>query len=734
MPYTELARVSSTFNKSLRVIPSATAKKGSKVVVGDQSGTVTCFKWAKEMQLTFEQTKNEPITALTLDGDKIVVAYGQRIECIKKKGKVLSTFNLSLNEDITSLQAKGDTIWCGGEYVYNCYRAQRDSHFFMSSDIIHHLIVIDLGLDELCPVLGCKDKAIRVLNGSELLFEVETASNVTSLHEIDCREPTASESSKQIIYGLENGTIGQLLIDRDAVHRGWTLEDHGEGAVNCIASYDFTGDGFAEVIVARDNGTLDVFEWRAGSKPFVLASESLSESITGLDVGFVTGITAQDIVCAAYSGRVIAFHCDPSRDFSAWEEPSALNRFRASGLASPLKAQMDRISMLSAKQRVLQEVDEYRKEIALKKSKYQEKSKELIAVNTQFHLKHSLKLLESEAAYLVTLEIGIPIDLVAVQCSVDAVSLDVDKCFGLQTQHKNMENEADADGARDSGHCFVFHSSTDSVTRFTWKFRVAEGRQGVLTAFIASKRIPKTSQSVEFPIKALSLHSSVSEAEEEALSKRPTNTLRMDGDWSLRAFNSWLGRCVPDVPSRVTTEEVAMRWKSLFVGDYITATFRSGSAVFKSDSVTAIAILQEFLTKLAIEHNVAMTNVDIEVDIQSALHFFNLIRPKLEYHHRIHQQQSWIDALREIESHEEDTSILSDKMQDILKNSDRILAEFKTSPKHLQFIKNMIWCNIRNFAKLRNQTISKRDIEDFQRGLDSSDCDVLLAVIQNIMR
>ena len=180
----------------------------------------------------------------------------------------------------------------------------------------------------------------------------------------------------------------------------------------------------------------------------------------------------------------------------------------------------------------------------------------------------------------------------------------------------------------------------------------------------------------------------VYEVKEEELSKRPMNTLQMNGDWSVRAFNSWLSQCIPDVPSRVTTEELELSWKSLFVGDYITASFRSESATFKSDSVTAIAILQEFLTKLAIENNVSMSNVDIDVDIQSAIHFFNLIRPKLEYHHKIHQQHAWIKALREIESHEEDTSFLSEKMREILKNSDEILREFKTSPKHLQFIKS----------------------------------------------
>ena len=435
-----------------------------------------------------------------------------------------------------------------------------------------------------------------------------------------------------------------------------------------------------------------------------------------------------------------------------------MNKFGSMGLASPLKQRMSKSNWESINASIRQELEDYRREIAYKKTKYQEKSKELIAVNRQFNLRQSLKLLESEAAYLLTLEIGIPIDLVAIQGSVDIVSLDVDQYFGLQTQHKNMEsfmddttpssdsshkfnnmmnNEYfDVSDNNESNHCFVFHSSDDDVTRFTWKFRVNEGEQGLLTAFIASKRIPKTSQSCEFPIKALSLHSSVYEIEEKEFESRPMNTLQMNGDWTLRAFNSWLSQCIPDVPSRVTNtdDDITLCWQSIFVGDYIRVNFRNGAAIFKSDSITAISILQEFLTKLAIENNVSITNVNIDVDIQSAMHFFNLIQKKLEYHHKIHEQHSWIDGLKEIESHEQDLSCLSDEMQNILKNSDEIIKAYKTSPKHLQFIKNMIWCNIYNFAKLRNTSITKKNLEELKIGLDNTDCQMIISVIKDIMK
>ena len=151
-----------------------------------------------------------------------------------------------------------------------------------------------------------------------MLFEIETTSNTTALHEVPCEEPNVKEDSKQIVYGLENGGIGQIILNSENVIRGWKLTDDNEGSVNCISSYDFTKDGFPEVIVGRDNGNIDVYEWQPGKKPYILASEQLNESITGVDTGYVTGVTDQDIVAATYSGKIIAFHCNPSRDVKCY--------------------------------------------------------------------------------------------------------------------------------------------------------------------------------------------------------------------------------------------------------------------------------------------------------------------------------------------------------------------------------------------------------------------------------
>jgi hypothetical protein len=169
-------------------------------------------------------------------------------------------------------------------------------------------------------------------------------------------------------------------------------------------------------------------------------------------------------------------------------------------------------------------------------------------------------------------------------------------------------------------NCFIFHASDANSTRFIWKFRVLEGEQGSLTAYIASERIPKTCQLVTFNLKSLSLHSSISEIPKPELksddnnhniNNRPCNKLDLEGDWSIRTFNSWLMQCLPDVPSRVTEDECSLCWKSTFVGSYLSAQFGNGSAHFQSDSVSTIAILQQFLTAIAIENNITMSNVQI---------------------------------------------------------------------------------------------------------------------------
>lgn len=847
MPHTDLHRVGCTNNRCMRVLPSAQAKKNQKIVVGDQSGAVICFKYKlkeNNIDIMFHETKQEGITALTLDKDDIWLAFGQNIEAMKKRGKQFYSFKQSLNEDVTSIRAQvsGDgkdnaqtTLWCCGEFVYNCYVNKQDKHFYMSNDTINDILIVDLGLTELCAVIACKDKCVRILHSSNLLFEAETDDSVTCLHQIlnktsssSYEYPPASPQQKhqakvQIVFGLENGSIGQLFLSGDNAVGGWVLEDKNEGRVNCLASYDFSGDDYAELIVGRDNGHLDVYQWNPNGKPFILANEQVNESITSVDTGYVTGITDQDIIISTYSGKIVAFHCDPDQHFLAWEanEFNEALRFgnnngtdiNGNSSAMHTALRMKRSEFESMKQALVNEIRDIKQEFEHKKLKYQEKSRELIAVTTQFQLKNSLKLLDSEACYLLTLEIGIPIEFVAIKSTVGVMSLDVNSNYGIKTQHKTIEqptgnndankssslpNSADfetksnefetrvSDNAStplllllnnrqtSSNNCFVFHaeSATDltrnrggvsgsnsnttsadiniaalkgeRITRFTWKFRVLEGQQGDMTCFISSNRIPKTCQSVTLPIHSLSLHSSIFEIPEEILKdkNRPWNTLNMSGDWTVRAFNSWIGQCVPEVPTRVdqaaaAENGVTLNWISTFLQSYLTVTFNKGNAVFKSDNVSAIAILQEYLARYAIENRITLYSIQASCEGSAAMHFLNLIRKNLVQLKKVFDQYSLISSLKEIESHEsnsDEIACLNEEYKHILQNSEKIEQDFQASPKQLDFVKTTIWFAMKHYCKLRNINLSENQRTELIKAIDSCEYHNIAAQLKTFMR
>ena len=60
-----------------------------------------------------------------------------------------------------------------------------------------------------------------------------------------------------------------------------------------------------------------------------------------------------------------------------------MNKFGSMGLASPLKQKMSKSNWNTINASIRKEIEDYRREIAYKKTKYQEKSRELIAVKTQ---------------------------------------------------------------------------------------------------------------------------------------------------------------------------------------------------------------------------------------------------------------------------------------------------------------------------------------------------------------
>eukprot|EP00959_Pyramimonas_sp_CCMP1952_P235933 4930692-Pyramimonas_sp.AAC.1 len=95
-------------------------------------------------------------------------------------------------------------------------------------------------------------------------------------------------------------------MDAEAVKRGWKLPSESKlASVDAIdASVDFTKDGRRDLVVGRDDGSVEVYcLGDDGATPRRVFEKSVNEAITSLGTGYVTDSTIEDIVLSTYSGK-----------------------------------------------------------------------------------------------------------------------------------------------------------------------------------------------------------------------------------------------------------------------------------------------------------------------------------------------------------------------------------------------------------------------------------------------
>jgi Bardet-Biedl syndrome 7 protein len=79
------------------------------------------------------------------------------------------------------------------------------------------------------------------------------------------------------------------------------------------------------------------------------------------------------------------------------------------------------------------------------------------------------------------------------------------------------------------------------------------------------------------------------------------NTLLLKGNFSQGEMHSWIGYCLPEVPERInaTGDENVLIFKNVFVETFVVCKYSKGEAEFRSDNISTISIIKDFITKEA---------------------------------------------------------------------------------------------------------------------------------------
>jgi Bardet-Biedl syndrome 7 protein len=195
--------------------------------------------------------------------------------------------------------------------------ACKDFHTILANDRINDLTAVFAlpGAAEPSAVLACQDRTLRVLDGSEVVFEgqvdgpaltvlpfsssaVVKAASLSSQFSTLAVEGVAGSPARrgaagaELLYGTENGIFGQILLGDGAMRRGWEVGNRSvstlanraaaprrAGGVTALCAHDLTHDGVPDVIVGRDDGTIQVSaaSERASGESSEWASKGASE-------------------------------------------------------------------------------------------------------------------------------------------------------------------------------------------------------------------------------------------------------------------------------------------------------------------------------------------------------------------------------------------------------------------------------------------------------------------------
>ncbi|XP_041358571.1 Bardet-Biedl syndrome 7 protein homolog isoform X2 [Gigantopelta aegis] len=699
-------QVGITCPQTMKLLPAS--GKLQKVTVADCDGVLQCFGMRKrEVQHFFKTVPGARITSLELGGptgqprERVFIAAGPEVKGFTKKGKNFLTFDTNMSEPIQSMYVEGADLLVCGNFIYNHYRDCKDLNYFLCGDKVNNVLCLPLDrVPDVIPVLACEDRVLRVLQSSDLLYEMEVPGPPVVL----CLYANnGGDDGNEILYGTADGRIGMVQIGVLAPTHRWELpNEKRSGGVLCLDNYDITGDGVFDLLVGRDDGQIEVYSYDEADEPVHRFSHTCSESVTSVQGGVVSSPGYDEIICTTYAGWVFGLTSEQQIK-SFGNQESSLDAATESKLMN-----------------LQQELDDLQKKVVDEREKYQQSafSNNAVSAVPCFNIKDKFVLNREDASYTMSLELQMPIDNVLLQSDVPIDLLDVEKNSAVVSYSHCSPEEGN--------FLLATYRCQANTTRLELKVRSIEGQHGILQAYITPRIQPKICQVKQYLIKPLSLHQRTHVFDD----KRPYNTLKLTGSFSLAEMHNWVCFCLPELPERTPAGDTAtFHFESTFLNTQLECCYRKGEATFRSDNISTISILKDVLSKEATKKKIRL-DITYEVNDDSVSHTLGLIHPRLESQLLLAKKVQLIDGLKELAIHENDTSFLSSEYQQILDNADKIQQEFKKQPCHLERLYGMITDLYIDKFKFKGQNV-KGKVAGLLEILDNYDLESLVQFFEN---
>uniref|UniRef100_UPI00359011B8 Bardet-Biedl syndrome 7 protein n=1 Tax=Myxine glutinosa TaxID=7769 RepID=UPI00359011B8 len=487
-------QVGVTSQKCMRLMPALGRKATQKIAVADQNGILTCFGIRKgESVPVFKTLPGPGINRLDLSGvpsttqEKIFIASASEVRGYTKKGKQFLSFETNLAESITAMHVSGSDLFLCSNYVFNHYTDCVDQNYFLAPDKINDVICVSTPIST--SILACQDCNLHVLQNSTVLHKVTVPGppSVLTLFQ--------GGNEEEVLYGTSDGKLGLVQVTPETGNHIWEItNEKRRGGILSLDCFDILSDGVKEVLVGRDDGSLEMYAFDSVGKPTLKYEHVLAESVTSIQGGCVGKAGYNEIVASTYAGWVLGMTTEPLLREAGPGDEVHINKETEAKLIK-LRTELDELQA-----KVLQERERYQQSSI---------SDATLSSIPPFSIRDKFVLCSEDATYILGIEVQTAIDHVLLQSDIPIDLDDVDKNSAV-VSHSVCDNE-------NSNFLLATYRCQANTTRLELKVRSIEGQYGTLQAYITARLQPRTCQVRQYFIKPLSLHQRICSIDQSRL-------------------------------------------------------------------------------------------------------------------------------------------------------------------------------------------------------------------------
>ncbi|XP_050362799.1 Bardet-Biedl syndrome 7 protein homolog isoform X2 [Nymphalis io] len=619
-----------TYPDALKILPATDQKVQQKFAVGDKNGVLQCLSIKDEEPIVhFKTLPGKPITSVQLassvgtNADKIFAASGNEVKGYTKKGKVFFGIETSVSETITSMififrcVLGNDLILCSGRTV-TFYRELQEIYCYVCDDrVLDAIAFATRNRNRIRILVLIANKEALIIENGKMQKRTHISSGPTRF-----TVPQSLQTSDvYAFYGSVDGSIGLVTYDESELSAKCLVEGCGLGSIMCVGW--FINNSGTHLAVGRHDGSIQLYLVNTDDlteKPRLKFTYFSGEPVTSVCGGCI-GTDEPELLVTTFSGRI--FGLRSSRLIAS------LNKTSGDALAT-------RRSKLES------EVLRLEKQTVNEREKYKKNTRSLfpgLSAPPLLDIQYELSGATHNGWQEAKITSAVPLDMLFVYCD-SQLEIQTDNAAVLSTCAPQEINKTE----------LLTTIRCQAGTRRVWlRLRIVnfedtkmEGTR--VLVYILPAGAPRVARVIKFHLPILPHYSKYESLEVEE-NKRPWCELQVSGGFSVAEMTSWLTDVLPGELPRPANKVTFVRSHS-FLETFLICKYQRGLAIFKSDNISTIVILKNFISNCCIRRNIR-EEMSCDVPEDFCLAAFKLLKEKYKSEY---QRKKEIDIKKAISS------------------------------------------------------------------------------------